>query len=201
MNLDRFEFESMITLMDPVISNDRGLSVRIEKDNVIFTAGTVNLAKKAVLTKHTEIEEATKSKKLPPKEFMISSSALLSFKKMMAEHKALCKKLAKNDPSYLYIDISEKQLWSNKEHVDYEQPQGKFENLEPLFSKEKEEIDGMFLYPNELSSIMTGFEKSKQIKLTFCGETVHFHQKSSGYEAFFIPPLEEEDPPMTGDDE
>jgi hypothetical protein len=201
MNIDRLDFEAMITFMDPVISNDRGLSVRVENDSVICTAGNANLAKKAVLTKHSEIEELTGSKELPPQEFMITNSALLCFKKLMGEHKSLCKKLAKGDPSYLYIDISDKKLWSNKEYVIYEQPSGRFENLEPLFEQEKEPIDGLFLYPSEISSIMTGFEKSKQIKTSFCGETVHFYQESSKYEAFFVPSDEEEKPPLLGEDE
>ena len=202
MNLDRLEFEAMVTFMDSVMSGDDVLYVRTENDNVIFTAGNQNLAKKAPLTKHTEIEEATKKKKLPPLEFMITGSALLCFKKMMSEHKAICKKLAKNDPSFLYVDISDKILWSNKEYVTYEQPPGKFVNLEPLFAKkEEEEFDGnLFLYPNEVSSIMKGFEGSKQLKTTFYADSVHFFQKSSKYEAFFIPPPEEEEPPMGGDE-
>ena len=206
MNLDRFQFESMIALVKDAIpdnGDDSGLFVSVDGDVVTFIGGTKNLAKKTTLVIHNDIEGFMKIGKKIPDTFMIPKSSLLGFEKMMKEHKSICKKLGKGEPSYLFIQMSDKGLYSQKESVDFPHPSRKFEDMRALFQKGQAPVIDMIILSGEIDTVLKGFSKSKQIKVTFSGdgETVHFKQKETDHEAFFIPPPEEGDPPMMGDDD
>lgn len=208
MNLDRLEVLNAINFIKAVIpeSEDTGkncLFVRCEEDRVILTGGSEYAAKKVVLVRHMDMEEAAKTKKLPPKTFMIPKAAAESFLTLLNKHKKKCKKLAKTDPSHLYIDITHENLSSHNTILRYQQPVYQFKDMEQLFTKKQSPVTGMFSYSGDLESVSKGFDKSKQVVITFSGdgEPVHFHQPATGYEAIYIPPPEEEEPPMSGGDD
>ncbi len=200
MNLDRLEVLAMIGFIKHVIpenGDESYLFVKVENDTVICIGGTGSIAKKVVLVKHPDIE---KRKNVIPGTFMIPKSSLLGFETIMNKHKKLCKKLAKSDPNYLFVDVTENRLESHGVDIIFPKPSRDFEDMEHLFQKNKAPITDMIILSCEIEDIMKGFKKSKQVKATFSGkgETVHFSQDSTGYEAFFIPPVEEEPPLMTG---
>lgn len=208
MNLDRLEVLAMISFLKHVIpeSEDTGkncLFARCEEDRVIFTGGSEYAAKKVVLVRHMDMEDAAGTKKKPPKTFMIPKATIESFATLLKKHAKKCKKLAKSDPSHLYIDITHENLTSHNTILRYQQPSYQFKDMEQLFTKKQSAISNMFLLPGDIEAVVKGFNKSKQVEQTFSGdgEPVHFLQPSNEYEAIYIPPPEEEKPPMSGDND
>lgn len=208
MNLDRLEVLGMIGFIKHVIpdSEETGkncLFIRIEGDKVICTGGGEHAAKKVVLIRHQDMEEG--SKKKVPENFMIPKGTLEAFETLLLKHKKKCKKLAKNDPSHLYIDITNDELESHGVVLKYPQPEYQFKDLEPLFENNKAPVEKLFLYSGDVSNVMAGFKKSKQVETIFSGEDcgpIHFIQKDTDYQAILIPPPEEDEkPPMMGDNE
>lgn len=202
MLIDRQEILGVIEFIAAVIpdTDETGkncLFVRVEDDRFIFTGGSEFTAKKVVLLRANTTEEAAKElkKKALPKTFMIPKGTLQAFETMMKKHKAKAKKMAKNDQSYLYVDIDDKELESFGNVVTYPQPSYQFKNLEPLFEKKREPVGELPINRSDLDDIMRGFSKSKQITTTFSGDggIIHFHQKSTGYEAILIPPFEDDE--------
>lgn len=200
MNLDRLEVLGMIGFIKHVIpdgdeSGNNCLFVMIDGDKVICTGGGVHAAKKVVLVRHMDMEEQAKTKKLPPNTFMIPKGTLESFETLLNKHKKKCKKMTKNNPSQLYIDITSEELESHGVILRYPQPISKFKDLEGLFSKNKEPVTDINLMPGDVSSIMAGFKKSKPVKTTFSGDDgqIHFIQEATDYEAILIPPPEEDE--------
>ena len=203
MNLDRLEVLGMIGFIKHVIpdSDETGknfLFIRVDEGKIVCTGGGEHSSKKVVLVRHQDMEETAKTKKPGPKTFMIPKGTLESFETLLNKHKKKCKKLAKNDPSHLYIDITSEKLESHGVVLCYPQPEYKFKDLEGLFSKNKAPVSEIFILSGDVSAIMAGFKKSKQVKTTFSGdgEPIHFLQSSTGYEAILTPSPEE-----TEDDE
>ena len=198
MNLDRLEVLRMIGFIKHVIPDDEDtmrncVFVRVDGDRVTFTGGADHSAKKVVLIRQIDMEEAAKTKTPPAKTFMIPKGTLESFETLMNKHKKKCKKLAKNDPSHLYVDIQHDQLESHNVILLYPQPSHKFKELETLFQKKQSPVTDLFLLPGEMSDTIAGFTKGKQVKITFAadGGPIHFHQPSTDYEAILIPPPED----------
>ena len=126
---------------------------------------------------------------------MIPKGTLESFETLMNKHKKKCKKLAKNDESHLYVDISNDELFSHGVILKYPQPEFQFKNLSTLFEKKQAPVTDVSLISGDVENIMKGFAKSKQVKITFSGdgEPVHFFQPSTEYEAILIPPPAEDE--------
>lgn len=197
MILDRLETLSAITFIEPAISKkaETGrncMFVRVENDKLILTGGSEFVVKKAILIRPNTVEEAgrTGKKKLPPNTFMIPRADLWAFKEMMKEHKADCKKLAKNDPSYLFVEIDDKELISHDGKIVYQQPKYEFKELETVLQVEKYSVDEMLMMSPDILAAMTGFRKSKPVMITFTGTESPIHFEQGDYEAIAIPPLE-----------
>ena len=211
LNLDRLEFLGMWEFLKHVIPNSEEsgkncLFIRIDEGKVVCTGGGEHASKKIILVHHSDIGDQKKSKKELPETFMIPKSTLLGFETLLKEDKKICKKLSKADPSHLFISITDCKLESHVNILEYSQPNYQFKDLEPFFSSNKSSsIDGdFFLPPVDVSNVMMGFKKSKQIKGMFVqdGEAVYFIQPATGYEAVLtLPPEEDPEPPMGGDNE
>lgn len=194
---DRLEILRLIDFFKPVIpkKNDSKRSclfVRVDGDKLVFTAGGLFVIKKYVL----ESANTTAEKGETPKKFMIPRAALLSFGKMVEEHKTHCTKMAKKDPSYLLVTIGDKELVSLKENIDFEQPEFEFDDgIESDFQITKGAISKIPIVPNDLAAAMAGFAKTKPVVTTFTGPMgpIHFHQDN--YEAIVIPPIEKVEEP------
>jgi len=201
MILDRIEFLSAINFIKHVIpdSDDSGKSclfVRVEDDKLILIGGGEFAAKRVVMLRPITTEEAAKDQKKAslPANFMIPKASLLSFETLMQKHKKKAKKLAKNDESFLYIDVDDKELESFGVVLTYPQPSYLFKDMENLFQHKKGMITDVPVLSGDMESIMKGFSKSKNVKITFSGdgEPMHFYQESTQYEAILIPPADDE---------
>ena len=201
MILDRIEFLSAINFIKHVIpdSDDSGKSclfVRVEDDKLILIGGGEFAAKRVVMLRPITTEEAAKDQKKAslPANFMIPKASLLSFETLMQKHKKKAKKLAKNDESFLYIDVDDKELESFGVVLTYPQPSYLFKDMENLFQHKKGMITDVPVLSGDMEAIMKGFSKSKNVKITFSGdgEPMHFYQESTQYEAILIPPANDE---------
>jgi len=201
MILDRIEFLSAINFIKHVIpdSDDSGKSclfVRVEDDKLILIGGGEFAAKRVVMLRPITTEEAAKDQKKAslPANFMIPKASLLSFETLMQKHKKKAKKLAKNDESFLYIDVDDKELESFGVVLTYPQPSYLFKDMENLFQHKKGMITDVPVLSGDMEAIMKGFSKSKNVKITFSGdgEPMHFYQESTQYEAILIPPADDE---------
>lgn len=207
MILDRQEFASMAAFMLPVIPSEEKtgkncLFVKIEDGKYIFTAGGEHCVKRVVLiAQSTTIEAAggrNKNKKLPDT-FMIPRGALKAFQQVLEDHKSICKKLGKNDESYLYIEIDDEEMESIGEYVHFKQPKFQYKDFQPFFEQEAKFTNESILMSGEIQNIMNGFSKSNQVTATYCqmenteakADLIHFRQKSTEYEAVFICPPED----------
>ncbi|RKY04688.1 MAG: hypothetical protein DRP56_09745 [Planctomycetota bacterium] len=201
MILDRIEFLSAINFIKHVIpdSDDSGKSclfVRVEDDKLVLIGGGEFAAKRVVMLRPITTEEAAKDQKKAslPANFMIPKASLLSFETLMQKHKKKAKKLAKNDESFLYIDVDDKELESFGVVLTYPQPSYLFKDMENLFQHKKGMITDVPVLSGDMEAIMKGFSKSKNVKITFSGdgEPMHFYQESTQYEAILIPPANDE---------
>lgn len=203
MILDRKEVADAISFIKHVIpeSDETGkncLFVRFEKDKAIFTGGGEFTAKRVILVRPISTEEAAKEQSRPVtgQSFMIPKGTLISFETLLSKHKSKCKKLAKNDQSYLYIDLDEVELESFGVSLHYKQPSFQFKDFEPLFQHKMESTSSVHVSYADIDDVMKGFQKSKQVKITMAGEKgpMLFYQESNGYEAILIPSDPEEQP-------
>lgn len=197
MILDRLETLSAITFVAAAISKkaESGrncMFVRVESDKLILTGGNEFVVKKAVLIRPNTVEEAgrTGKKVLPPKTFMIPRADLWAFKEMMKEHKADCVKLAKNDPSYLFVEMDDKELISHDGKIVYQQPSFEFKDLETILQIKKAPVSDILMMSGDIDSVMTGFRKSKPIEVTYTGDKNPIHFEQDDYQAIVIPPVE-----------
>jgi hypothetical protein len=211
MIIDRLEFYNAVKFIEHVIPDDEEsgnncLFVKIEFDKLILTGGGEYAAKRVPLVRPITVEEAAKESKDKSTSgtFMIPKGTLLAFESLLKSHKKKCKKLAKNDPSYLNIEISQKTLESNGVELTYDQPVFLFKDLNPLFEFKKDAVSETIISSPEMESVMKGFRKSKPVIVKMCGEDnpIYFMQEASGYEAILIPsPPEEPDDPGKDEEE
>jgi hypothetical protein len=150
------------------------------------------VTKKVVLVGLNAIEQSGNAKKKGklPDTFMIPRPELAAFKELMDEHKAYCKKMAKNDPSYMHVEITDSELISNSSPIPYNQPVHDFKNLEVLFEIKQEAIPYLSAIPQDFSACLTGFKKSKDVEITFSGPQSPVHFIQGDYEAVMLPPAE-----------
>lgn len=204
MILDRQEVLRAIAFIAPVIpeGNESGMDclfIRAESDKLILTGGGQFAAKKVVLVRPISTEEAAKDQKkaTTPETFMILKGSLMSFETLLKKHKKKCKKLAKNDASYLYIDLDNQELESFGVSIHYKQPSYQFKDLEPRFQVKQEATTESIIMSGDMANMMKGFLKSSQVKAVYCAKDkaklIHFSQKSTEYEAVFICPPEDDD--------
>jgi hypothetical protein len=199
MILDRLEVFDMIKFIEPVIPSDTGsgkncLFIRVEDGKLICTGGNEYTNKKVVLVNTGAIEQSGKAKKKDglPDTFMIPRPELLAFKAIMDEHKAYCKKMAKNDPSYLHVEITDSELISHDGCIPYSQPSHEFKDLESLFQIKMGNIKNLKVMSADLAAALKGFKKSKDIEITFSGDQKPVHFLQGDYEAIMLPPVEKE---------
>jgi hypothetical protein len=197
MILDRLLVADMIKFIEPVIPSQTGtgkncLFIRVEDGNLICCGGNEFANKKVVLIGENAIEQSGNAKKKGalPSQFMIPRPELLAFKAMMDEHKAYCKKMAKNDPSYLHVEITDNELISHDGCIPYAQPKHEFKNLEVFFQIKREVITQLNAMAGDFSACLTGFKKSKEIEITFSGPQQPVHFLQGDYEAVMLPPTE-----------
>lgn len=200
MILDRLETLAAISFIEPAIPKDSDtgkncLFVRVDEDKLIFTGGGSFVTKKVVMVRPNTVEESARpgKKTEPPKTFMIPRADLFAFKEMMKEHKADCKKLAKNDPSYLFVEMDDTELISHDGKIVYEQPKYEFKDLESAFQITREAVSEIPVISADILAAVTGFRKSKSIDITFTGHMNPIHFQQDDYEAVVIPPVEKED--------
>ena len=205
MILDRLETLAAINFIEPAIpkGSETGkncLFVRVDDDKLIFTGGGQFVTKKAVMIRPNAIEESARpGKNKAPKTFMIPRADLFAFKEMMKEHKADCKKLAKNDPSYLFVEMDDTELISHDGKIVYEQPKFEFKDLESVFQITTFPVDEIPVISADILAAVTGFRKSKNIDITFSGIMNPIHLKQDDYEAVVIPPIEKDDEGQDGE--
>lgn len=201
MILDRLEALAAISFIEPAIpkGSETGkncLFVRVDEDKLILTGGGQFVTKKVILIRPNTVEESARAgngKKLP-KTFMIPRADLFAFKEMMKEHKADCKKLAKNDPSYLFVEMDDTELISHDGKIVYEQPKYEFKELESVFQIIKDSVSEIPVISADVIAAVTGFKKSKPVEITFTGHRNPIHFQQGDYEALVIPPVEKEEP-------
>lgn len=200
MIFDRLEADSMFKFTEAAIPSqtDSGkncLFIRVEDGKFICVAGNEYVTKKVTLGSLNAIEQSGKSKngRAVPKTFMIPLPELKAFKAMMEEHKAYCKKMAKNDPSYMHIEITDNELISHDGYIPYSQPKHEFKELEGLFEIKKGPRSDMNVMQADLTSALSGFKKSKVVETNFSddGKCVHFQQDD--YESVMLLPVEKEE--------
>lgn len=198
---DRLEVLRLINFFKPVIpkKNDSKRSclfVRVDEGKLVFTGGGQFVIKKYVL----ESANTTAEKGEIQKKFMIPRAALVSFGKMVEEHKAHCTKMAKTDESYLLVTIGDKELVSLKEKIDFEQPTFDFnDDIESDFQITKGSVSEIPMIPTDLASAMAGFGKIQPVEITFTGSMKPVHFKQGDYEAIVTPPIEKAEEPAGGE--
>lgn len=200
MIFERLEVDSMLKFIEPVIPSqtDSGkncLFIRVEDGKFICTAGNEFVTKKVVLMSINAIEHSGKAKKKGglPKTFMIPRPELLAFKTIMDEHKAYCKKMAKNDPSYMHVEITDNELISHDGCIPYTQPIHEYKDLEGLFQIKKDSISEINVMSAELATALKGFKKSQNIEITYSGYQKPVHFLQGDYESIMLPPIEKKD--------
>lgn len=200
MILDRLAVLAAILFIEPAIpkgaeTGKNCLFVRVEGDKLIFTGGAQFVTKKVIMVRPNTLEESVISgnSKSLPKTFMIPRADLFAFKEMMKEHKADCKKLAKNDPSYLFVEMTDSELISYDGKIVYEQPKFEFKDLESIFNITKEPVSEIPMISADVISAMAGFGKSNPVEVTFTGPQSPIHFQQGDYEAIVLPPVEVED--------
>lgn len=187
-SIDRFEMLRAIIFLGAVISksSEECVFVRVTETELIFTSGDNSVNKKFSTVCDTTGKTLEK--------FMIPAAALYSFKEMMEGHKKNCKKLAKTDQKYLFVEISEKELSSYVDEVLYKQPQCEFKDLESCFQIQDEPALTLPVISSDFTSAMKGFDKSEPIKMTLTGVMGPIHFQQENYESIVIPYIEPEDP-------
>lgn len=207
MILDRLETLSAISFIEPAIpkgeeTGKNCIFVRVMEDQLIFTGGGQFVTKKVTMVRPNTVEELAGSGKIKQllKTFMIPRADLFAFKEMMKEHKADCKKLAKNDPSYLFVEMTDTELISYDGKIVYEQPKFEFKDLETIFQITKNSVSEIPMISADVISAMVGFSRSTPVEITFTGPKNPVHFEQGDYEAIVLPPVEKEEE-KTGKDQ
>lgn len=194
MELDRLEILSAISFIKPAIpkKTETGMNclfVRVDEGTITFIGGNQFVVKKVVLARPITTTEDSGEKEVLPKTYMIPRADIMAFKEMMEEHKVECKKLSKNDPSYLFVDIDEGKLTSLDADIIYQQPKFEFKDMEPVFQIAKDFVSDIPVMPGDISSAVFGFKKSEKIEVTFTGEQGPILFEQEDYKAILIPPV------------
>lgn len=198
MILDRLETLAAINFVKQAISKNSEkncLFVQVDEGKLILVGADQYLIKRAVLIG----ENTTDNGKELPKTFMIPISKLLAFETMMKEDKAKCKKLAKNDPSYMHVSIDDKTLESYEGFVHYEQPAHEFVDHQAVFQVTKGQISEIPIMSGEMKDAMEGFKKSEKVEVVFTGHMQPIYFGQGDYEAILIPPIEKEESDDNGE--
>jgi len=199
MIFDRLETLSAISFIEPAIpkkaeTGRNCLFIRVDDDKIVLTGGSQFVVKKAILIRPTTtVEQADTKKKVLPKTFMIPRADLLAFKEMMSQHKADCKKMAKNDPSYLFVEMDDEELISYDGKIVYQQPKFEYKDLESVFQITKGAVSEIPVMSSDISDAVSGFQKSKKIDITLTGPAGLIHFEQGDYESILIPPVEKPD--------
>ncbi len=201
MILDRLETLAAISFIEPAIPKDSDtgkncLFVRVDEDKLIFTGGGSFVTKKVVMVRPNTVEESARTvkKKKTPETFMIPRADLFAFKEMMKEHKADCKKLAKNDPSYLFVEMDNTELISHDGKIVYQQPKYEFKDLDYIFDDvTMDSVSEIPVISGDILAAVTGFKKLKQVEVMFTGDRNPIYFQQGDYEAVLIPPIEKEE--------
>ncbi len=207
MILPRKEFASMITFMLPVIPTEAKtgrncLFVKIDEGKCIFTAGSEHVMKRVIMlgqTEMTELAGCRKKKRKTPDSFMIQRGAVKAFAETLKDHKAICKKLAKNDETHLFIEVDDEEMESIGEYVHFKQPGFQFKEYSSFFEQNQESVSESLIMSGDIENVMTGFSKSNPVEASYrtmnidkkTAKLIHFKQESTEYEAVFICPSEE----------
>lgn len=198
MELDRLQILSAITFINPAIpkkveTGRNCIFVRVDEGSITFIGGNEFVVKQVVLIRPITTIETQTNKGIIPKTFMIPVADILAFKKMMEEHKTECKKLSKNDPSYLFVEIDEGKLTSLDADIIYQQPKFEYKDFQPVFEITKGPVSDIPVMSSDLSSTVFGFNKSEKIDITFTGHQGPILFEQGDYKAILIPPVEKED--------
>lgn len=194
MILDRLETLSLIKFLEQAIPTDdktgkNCVFVRVDGDKLILVAGGEFVIKKGVLVSPNTTENAAVKDQLPER-FMIPLAELLGFKAIIQAHKADCKKLGKDDENRLFVEIDDKKMVSHDGIIDFKQPKYPFKELESMFDLTKSAVGEMPVMPGDLTAIMSGFQKSKPVEVSFTGHKQPVHFEQGDFEAVLIPPIE-----------
>lgn len=192
--VDRLELLKIISFIKSVIpkKDETGrncLFVRVNKAIITFIGGNEFVVKKVVLIRPITTTDEEVNQDVLPKTFMIPRADIMAFEKMMEEHKPECKKLSKNDPSYLFVEIDEGKLTSLDADIVYQQPKFEFKDYEPVFHIESGPVSDIPVMLGDISSAVFGFNKSEKIEVTFTGEQGPILFEQEDYKAILIPPV------------
>lgn len=207
MLVDRLEMLAAISFIKPAIpkkveTGRNCLFVRVDEGTITLIGGNHFVVKRVILTRPITTDEDSEKQDALPKTFMIPRADIMAFKEMMEEHKAECKMLSKNDPSYLFVEIDEGKLTSLDADIIYQQPKFEFKDLEPIFQIEKDLVSDIPVMPGDISSAVFGFKKSEKIDITFTGHQGAILFEQEDYQAILMPPIEakEEEDDQEGSD-
>lgn len=201
MILDRLLTASAINFVKHAIpeKSETGkncLFVRVDEGKLVLTGGGEFVVKKTVLNGETTTKV---NKEKLPEAFMIPISKLLAFETMLKKDKAECKKLAKNDTSHMHVEITNKKMVSYEGEVDYQQPKHLFKDLETMFQITKAPVSEIPIRTADIEAAVKGFEKSKDVNITFTGPKSPMHLEQGDFEAIVLPPVEKEEEPDGGE--
>lgn len=197
MQIDRLEMLSAISFIKPAIpkkveTGRNCLFVRVDEGTITLIGGNQFVVKQVVLIRPITTTEDSQKEVVYPKTFMIPRADIMAFKEMMEEHKAECKLLSKNDPSYLFVEIGEGKLTSLDADIVYQQPKFEFKDLGPVFEITKDLVSDIPMMPGDISSAVFGFKKSEKIDVTFTGYQSPILFEQEDYKAILLPPVEVE---------
>ena len=203
MILDRLEVLQMISFIEQAIptneeSGKNCLFIQVDGDKLICIGGGEFVIKKDTLVSPNTTEGAAVKNKLP-KRFMIPLAELLGFKAIIKAHKVDCKKLGKEDENRLFVEIDDKKMVSHDGIIDFKQPKYQFKELGLLFDVTKSAVGEMPVMPADLLTIMSGFQKSKPVEVSFTGHKQPVHFEQGDLEAILIPPVEKPEDDENGE--
>jgi len=149
-------------------------------------------------TEMTELAGCRKKKRKLPDSFMIPRGQLKAFAETLKDHKSICKKLAKDDETHLFIEIDAEEMESIGEYVHFKQPDFQFKEINHFFEQNQRAVAESLIMSGDIENIMTGFSKSNPVEASYrtinidkeSVSLIHFKQESTEYEAVFICPSE-----------
>lgn len=193
MILDRLATLSTISFIKHAIPNESKtgkncLFVRVDEGKLILTGGSEFCIKKGLLV----AENTTSGTSKLPDNFMIPVAKLLAFETMLKKDKAECKKLEKNDASYMHVEITDKELVSYEGSVAYEQPKFQYKDLEGIFQINKSPVSDLSMMSSDIADALSGFMKSDPVTITTTGDGGLIHFEQGDLEAVVLQYVEKE---------
>lgn len=194
MFFNRMDVLAAINFIETSISKDEEggkncLFVRVSGDKLILTGGNEYVVKKAILISENTIDSGTIIGRMP-ETFMIPRPDLIAFRQMMKEHKAVCKKLSKSDPSYLFVEINSTQMKSHDGEILYQQPSYQFKDLEALFQISKRSVSEFTVVSADIVSGLSGFNKSSHVSMFYSANPELFLFEQEYLASIVIAPVE-----------